>query len=97
MIEKGKDNLEMDTLTIFGLISVILMLVFYSLEPKSHWFVLCFSGSCVLASVYGFLQGAWPFGFFSKMVAETTFIRKKPQIHTSAANGSPRDWLLRAG
>jgi hypothetical protein len=38
------------------------MLVFYSLEQRSHWFVLCFSVSCVLASVYGFLQGAWPFG-----------------------------------
>ena len=26
------------------------------------WFVLAFAGTCVLASVYGFLQGAWPFG-----------------------------------
>ena len=24
--------------------------------------VLAFAGACVLASVYGFLQGAWPFG-----------------------------------
>jgi len=38
------------------------MLVFYAMEKRSHWFVLAFSGSCVLASVYGFLQGAWPFG-----------------------------------
>ena len=28
----------------------------------SRWFVLAFAGSCVLASAYGFLQGAWPFG-----------------------------------
>ena len=38
------------------------MLVFYALENRSRWFVLAFAGSCVLGSVYGFLQGAWPFG-----------------------------------
>ena len=52
----------MDRLTIFGLIAVTAMLVFYALERRSHWFVLAFAGSCVLASAYGFLQGAWPFG-----------------------------------
>jgi hypothetical protein len=29
---------------------------------RSHWFVLLFALSCALGSVYGFLQGAWPFG-----------------------------------
>ena len=53
----------MDALTLFGLVAVSLMLVFYALEKRSHWFVLAFAGSCVLASTYGFLQGAWPFGF----------------------------------
>jgi hypothetical protein len=38
------------------------MLVTYALEKRSHWFVLAFAGSCWLGSVYGFLQGAWPFG-----------------------------------
>lgn len=38
------------------------MLIFYALEARSRWFVLAFAGACVLASVYGFLQGAWPFG-----------------------------------
>jgi hypothetical protein len=52
----------MDGLTIFGLVAVTLMLVFYALERRSHWFILAFTGSCVLASIYGFLQGAWPFG-----------------------------------
>jgi hypothetical protein len=53
----------MDRLTIFGLFAVTAMLVSYALEKRSHWFVLTFAGSCLLASVYGFLQGAWPFGF----------------------------------
>jgi hypothetical protein len=52
----------MTGLTVFGLVAVALMLVFYSLEKRSHWFLLAFSGSCVLASMYGFMQGAWPFG-----------------------------------
>ena len=52
----------MDRLTVFGLFAVTAMLVFYALEKRSHWFVLAFAGACVLASCYGFLQGAWPFG-----------------------------------
>ena len=31
-------------------------------ERQNGWFVLAFSASCALGSVYGFLQGAWPFG-----------------------------------
>jgi hypothetical protein len=52
----------MDRLTGFGLFAVTAMLVCYALERRSHWFILGFSVACVLASVYGFLQGAWPFG-----------------------------------
>ena len=52
----------MDSLTLFGLVAVTLMLICYALETLSHWFVLAFAGACVLASVYGFVQGAWPFG-----------------------------------
>ena len=52
----------MNALTLFGLFSITIMLVFYALEERSHWFVFCFAVSCAMASVYGFLQGAWPFG-----------------------------------
>lgn len=52
----------MDSLTLFGLLAVTLMLVFYALEDRSAWFILAFAGACALGSVYGFLQGAWPFG-----------------------------------
>ena len=38
------------------------MLVFYALEDRWSWARLGFSGACCLGSVYGFLQGAWPFG-----------------------------------
>jgi hypothetical protein len=52
----------MSFLTIFGLFAVTAMLVYCTLEDRSHWFVLLFATSCALGSVYGFLQGAWPFG-----------------------------------
>jgi len=52
----------MSPLTAFGLFSVTAMLVCYALESKSPWFILGFAGACTLGSVYGFLQGAWPFG-----------------------------------
>lgn len=52
----------MNTLTIFGALSVSAMLLFYALEVRSAWFVLTFAGACLASSAYGFLQGAWPFG-----------------------------------
>jgi hypothetical protein len=52
----------MDALTAFGLFSVTAMLVCYALEDRSAWFIFGFAGACVLGSIYGFLQGAWPFG-----------------------------------
>lgn len=53
---------SMTSLTAFGLFAVTAMLVFYALEKRSPWFIFSFALACVLASVYGFLQGAWPFG-----------------------------------
>lgn len=52
----------MDGLTIYGALAVTVMLVCYALEDRSPVFVLAFAGACLASSVYGFLQGAWPFG-----------------------------------
>ena len=52
----------MDRLTLFGLFAVTLMLVTYALEDRSRWFILAFAVACALGSIYGFLEGAWPFG-----------------------------------
>jgi hypothetical protein len=51
-----------DGITLFGLVAVTLMLLFYALEDRGAGFVLAFAGACALASGYGFLSGAWPFG-----------------------------------
>jgi hypothetical protein len=52
----------MITLSAFGLFAVTAMLIMYALEDRSNWFILAFAFACALGSVYGFLQGAWPFG-----------------------------------
>jgi hypothetical protein len=52
----------MDALSAFGLFAVSAMLVCYALEARSPRYVLGFAAACALASLYGFLQGAWPFG-----------------------------------
>jgi hypothetical protein len=52
----------LNLLGLFGMFSVTAMLVCYALEDRSPWFILAFAASCALASTYGFLQGAWPFG-----------------------------------
>jgi len=52
----------MDRLTAFGLFAVTAMLVCYAFEKRSRWFILGFAIACALGSIYGFLQGAWPFG-----------------------------------
>lgn len=52
----------MDGLTAFGLFAVIAMVICYAMEQRSPLFILGFAAACVLGSIYGFLQGAWPFG-----------------------------------
>jgi hypothetical protein len=57
-------------LNAFGLLAVTLTLLFYALEDRSPAFVLAFAGGCLASAVYGFLQGAWPFGLIE--IAWTT-------------------------
>ncbi|HYL11295.1 MAG TPA: hypothetical protein VEU31_11190 [Candidatus Acidoferrales bacterium] len=52
----------MTALSLFGLFAVTAMLVCYAFEKRSPWFILGFAVACALGAVYGFLQGAWPFG-----------------------------------
>ena len=52
----------MSPLTLFGLFAVTSMLICYAFEHRSPWWIVGFAVSCALGSLYGFLQGAWPFG-----------------------------------
>jgi hypothetical protein len=49
-------------LTAFGVSALTFMMVMYALERRHAAFVLAFACGCALASLYGFLSGAWPFG-----------------------------------
>jgi len=65
-------------LTLFGLFAVACMLICYALEDRSHWFIIAFAFACLLASLYGFLQGAWPFGLIEliwSLVATRRWVR----------------------
>jgi hypothetical protein len=49
-------------LTIYGVLALTFMMTMYALERRHKRFVLAFACGCALASSYGFLSGAWPFG-----------------------------------
>jgi hypothetical protein len=49
-------------LTIYGVTALTFMMTMYALERRHRGFVLAFAAGCMLASSYGFLSGAWPFG-----------------------------------
>lgn len=70
----------MDWLTGFGLFAVSAMLLCYALEDRDPWFVLAFAFACALASVYGFLQGAWPFGFVEAVWAAVALRRWRLRV-----------------
>jgi hypothetical protein len=74
-----------DALTLFGLFAVTAMLVTYALEDKDALFILAFAGSCGLASIYGFLQGAWPFGVVEAIWAGVAVHRWRKRTHLSSA------------
>jgi hypothetical protein len=65
----------MDSLSVFGLVSVTAMLIFYAFERRSRWCILGFAVACAAGSLYGFLQGAWPFGMVEAIWAAVAVMR----------------------
>jgi hypothetical protein len=70
----------MSALSLFGLAAVTAMLIFYALEDRSPWFVLAFAAACALGSIYGFLQGAWPFGLVEAVWAGVAVYRWRARM-----------------
>ena len=66
----------MDWLSAFGLFAVTAMLVSYALEERSPILVFLFAGAFALGSVYGFMQGAWPFGLVEAAVWAVIAVRR---------------------
>jgi hypothetical protein len=74
-----------DALTLFGLFAVSSMLLFYALEDRSPWFVFAFAIACALASIYGFMQGAWPFGVIEAIWSVIALVRFRNRLSAYAA------------
>ena len=74
----------MDALTLFGLLAVTAMLIFYALEDRSPWYILAFAAACALGSLYGFLQGAWPFGVIEAIWAGVAVYRWRQRMSAAA-------------
>ena len=70
----------MSALSLFGLAAVTAMLIFYALEDRSPWFVLAFAAARALGSIYGFLQGAWPFGLVEAVWAGVAVYRWRARM-----------------
>ena len=70
----------MSALSLFGLAAVTAMLIFYAVEDRSPWFVLAFAAACALGSIYGFLQGAWPFGLVEAVWAGVAVYRWRARM-----------------
>lgn len=87
-----------DLLTAYGALAVCAMLVFYALEARAAVFVLAFAGACAASSLYGFLQGAWPFGVVEAVwcvVALGRWWRRRAAEHDAqrAAVAPDQEWI----
>jgi hypothetical protein len=67
--------------------SLLAHLVCYALEDRSPWFVFAFAAACALGSVYGFLQGAWPFGVLEAIWSIVALMRWRHKAQVSAESG----------
>lgn len=79
----------MSALSLFGLAAVTAMLIFYALEDRSPWFVLAFAAACALGSIYGFLQGAWPFGLVEAVWAGVAVYRWRARMSKAEPSSRP--------
>lgn len=67
-------------LTIYGAVSVAVMLVCYALEERSPWWTFFFAWGCLASSIYGWLSGTWPFGVVEcvwALVAVRRWLRRR--------------------
>ena len=72
--------MPVDALTLFGVVSVSAMLLFYALEERAAVWVLAFAIACWSAALYGWFAGAWPFTIVEAvwgLVALRRFLRRR--------------------
>jgi hypothetical protein len=75
-------------LTTYGVLALTFMMTMYGLEGRGPAFVLAFAAGCLLASSYGFLSGAWPFGVVEAIWALVA-VRRYRRQRTPRGPGAP--------
>lgn len=75
-------------LTAYGVLALAFMMTMYALEGRGPRLVLAFAVGCLLASSYGFLSGAWPFGVVEAIWAVVAARRYWQQRTSGGAGGS---------
>ncbi len=79
-------------LLIFGSLAVTAMLLTYTLEERSHWFVLGFAVASAAASAYWFLIESWPFAvveaIWSVVALRRWWVRRAAIAGTPGAGGA---------
>lgn len=73
-------------LTAFGVAALVFMMIMYGLEHRGPHFVAAFALGCALASAYGFLSGAWPFGVIEAIWCAIA-IRRFARVRAGMAHG----------
>jgi hypothetical protein len=61
----------MDSPSLFGLLALAAILVFYALECRTSRVMMAVVGACAAASAYSFFRGGWPFGLIEAAWAIT--------------------------
>ena len=65
---------------VFGSIAVGVMLVMYTLEERSPWFVLGFAAASGASALYGLLIEAWPFAAIEAVWAAVAVQRWRGRV-----------------
>ena len=71
----------MSALTLYGLVAVTAMMLFYWLEERWFGFTFAFGVACLASSAYGWLAGTWPFGVVEAVWAAVAFARWYRHLH----------------
>ena len=80
---------QFDALSLFGLCAVSASLICYMMEARSPWWTLGFAAANLAAAVYGFLQGAWPFGLIELFWMAAALQRWWGQRRAPVSAGTP--------
>lgn len=76
-------------LTAYGVTALTFMMAMYGLERRHPRFILAFALGCLLASGYGFMSGAWPFGVVEAIWSLVALRRFQVEAGSHPASSQP--------